>query len=107
MTRFLTMVLFFVATLTGTASATTAKRLPKTASDTSSYALFRHRMDSIRRERPTVALVLSGGGAKGAAHIGIIQLIDELNIPIDLVVGTSIGGLLGSFYACGYTGDEM
>ncbi len=65
------------------------------------------RMDSIRRHRPTVALVLSGGGAKGAAHVGAIRHIETIGIPVDLVLGTSVGGLVGGMYALGYNGDEL
>ena len=72
-------------------------------SDSLAVAGFRSRMDSIRAYRPTVALVLSGGGAKGAAHIGAMQFIEQYDIPVDLIVGTSIGGLVGGFYAMGYT----
>ena len=56
---------------------------------------------------PKVALVLSGGGARGAAHIGVIRLIEELQIPIDIVTGTSMGAIVGALYAIGYTADEM
>lgn len=52
-------------------------------------------------------MVLSGGGAKGAAHIGVIKALEENNIPIDYVTGTSIGAIIGSLYAMGYTPDEM
>src|SRR5574344_2575027 len=55
----------------------------------------------------TVGLVLSGGGATGAAHIGVIKALEENNIPIDYVTGTSIGAIIGSLYAMGYTPDEM
>ena len=55
----------------------------------------------------TVGLVLSGGGAKGAAHIGVIKALEENNVPIDYVTGTSIGAIIGSLYAIGYTPDEM
>ena len=55
----------------------------------------------------TVGLVLSGGGAKGAAHLGVIKALEENNIPIDYVAGTSIGAIVGSLYAMGYTADEM
>lgn len=58
-------------------------------------------------ERPKVALVLSGGGARGAAHIGVIRLIEEMHIPIDIVTGTSMGAIVGGLYAVGYTADEM
>ncbi|MBP7486137.1 MAG: patatin-like phospholipase family protein, partial [Parabacteroides sp.] len=50
-----------------------------------------------------VGLVLSGGGAKGAAHIGVIKALEENNIPIDYIAGTSIGSIIGSLYAMGYT----
>ena len=66
-------------------------------------------MDSIRiaEKRPTVALVLSGGGAKGAAHLGAKKLIDEMGIPIDMICGTSIGGLVGGLLAVGYTPEFL
>ena len=54
-----------------------------------------------------VGLVLSGGGAKGAAHIGVIKALEENNIPIDYVTGTSAGAIVGSLYAMGYTPEEM
>ena len=58
-------------------------------------------------ERPKVGLVLSGGGARGAAHIGVIRLLEELQIPVDCVAGTSMGAIVGGLYAIGYTADEM
>jgi NTE family protein len=54
-----------------------------------------------------VGLVLSGGGAKGAVHIGIIKALEENDIPIDYVAGTSIGAIVGSLYATGYSPEEM
>jgi NTE family protein len=54
-----------------------------------------------------VGLVLSGGGAKGAAHIGVIKALEEHQVPIDYVAGTSIGAIIGSLYATGYTPDEI
>ena len=54
-----------------------------------------------------VGLVLSGGGAKGFAHIGVIRALEENNIPIDYVAGTSMGAIIGALYASGYTPDEM
>ena len=62
---------------------------------------------TIFAERPKVALVLSGGGARGAAHVGVIRLIEEMQIPIDMVTGTSMGAIVGALYAIGYTADEM
>ena len=55
----------------------------------------------------SVGLVLSGGGAKGVAHIGVIQALEDNNIPIDYVVGTSMGAIVGGLYAAGYTPAEM
>ena len=55
----------------------------------------------------SVGLVLSGGGAKGLAHIGVIQALEENHIPIDYIGGTSMGAIVGSLYAMGYTTDEM
>ena len=57
--------------------------------------------------RPKIALVLSGGGAKGAAHIGVLKVLEENKIPIDYVVGTSIGSIVGGMYSVGYTPDEI
>lgn len=54
-----------------------------------------------------VGLVLSGGGAKGMAHIGLIRALEENEIPIDYIAGTSIGAVVGSMYVMGYTPDEM
>jgi NTE family protein len=54
-----------------------------------------------------VALVLSGGGSKGAAHIGVIRALEEQHIPIDYITGTSIGAVIAALYASGYTPDEM
>ena len=68
---------------------------------------MKHKMDSIRRHRPTVALVLAGGGAKGAAHVGALEYIEELGIPIDMVLGTSMGGLVGGLVAMGYSSKEI
>ncbi|MDR2496029.1 MAG: patatin-like phospholipase family protein [Tannerellaceae bacterium] len=55
----------------------------------------------------SVGLVLSGGGAKGAAHIGVIKALEESRVPIDYITGTSIGAIVGSLYAMGYSPDEM
>ena len=54
-----------------------------------------------------VGLVLSGGGAKGIAHIGVIKALEENDIPIDYVTGTSMGAIIGGFYACGYSPEQM
>ncbi|MBQ7222593.1 MAG: patatin-like phospholipase family protein [Bacteroidales bacterium] len=57
--------------------------------------------------RPKIGVVLAGGGAKGAAHIGVLQLLDELDIPVDYVAGTSMGSIIGGLYALGYEPKEM
>ncbi|NLZ77235.1 MAG: patatin-like phospholipase family protein [Spirochaetales bacterium] len=56
---------------------------------------------------PSVALVLSGGGARGIAHIAVLEALEEEGIPIDLIVGTSIGSLIGGMYSVGYTPGEI
>lgn len=76
-------------------------------SDEAAVAWMRARSDSIRQHRPVVALVLSGGGAKGAATIGALKYMEQYEFPIDMVLGTSVGGLLGGFYAIGYTPDYL
>lgn len=58
-------------------------------------------------ERPTVGLVLSGGGAKGIAHVGVIKALEENDIPIDYVTGTSMGAIVGSLYSCGWSPEKM
>ncbi len=55
----------------------------------------------------SVGLVLSGGGAKGIAHVGVIKALEENDIPIDYVAGTSMGAIVGSLYSCGWTPDSM
>jgi NTE family protein len=57
--------------------------------------------------RPKVGLVLSGGGAAGLAHIGVIKVLEEAGIPIDCVAGTSMGSIVGGMFAMGYTAAEM
>ena len=57
--------------------------------------------------RKKVGIVLSGGGAKGVAHIGVIKALEELNIPIDYIAGTSIGAIIGGLYSIGYTSEQL
>jgi NTE family protein len=57
--------------------------------------------------RPKVAVVLSGGGARGVAAIGVLEVLEQAKIPIDLIVGTSMGSILGGLYASGYTTDQL
>lgn len=58
-------------------------------------------------KKPKIGLVLSGGGAKGLAHIGVLKVIDSLGIKIDYVGGTSMGAIIGGLYASGYTGKQL
>src|SRR5689334_22896947 len=57
--------------------------------------------------RPKIAVALQGGGAKGLAHIGVLQWLEEHHIPVDYVAGTSMGGLIGGLYATGYSPAEI
>ena len=58
-------------------------------------------------KRPTVGLVLGGGGAKGAAHVGVLKAIEQSGIPIDYIAGTSIGSIVGGLYSCGYRSADI
>ena len=58
-------------------------------------------------DRPLVGLVLGGGGAKGAAEVGALKVLEELDIPIDFIAGTSIGSIVGGLYACGYKAEDI
>lgn len=71
--------------------APTASRVPLTAS----------------RVPPTVALVLSGGSAKAFAHIGVLKVLEEVGLPVDVVTGTSMGAIVGGLYAIGYTPAQL
>ncbi len=77
--------------------------------DAEALRRIRRRLDAVRADqnRPTVGVVLSGGGAKGAAQVGALKYIEELGIPVDFVCGTSIGGLVGGIYAMGYSADDL
>ena len=58
-------------------------------------------------DRPKIGLALSGGGARGGAHIGVLKALEELEVPIDYIAGTSMGAIIGGFYAAGYSPDEI
>ncbi len=62
---------------------------------------------SSEKRRPTVGLVLSGGGARGFAHVGVLRVLEEHRVPVDYVGGASMGALAGALYSMGYTPDEM
>lgn len=69
------------------------------AEDSQAVVIARAQSDS---SRPKVGLALSGGGARGFAHIGVLKVLKELNIPIDMIAGTSMGSVVGGLYALGY-----
>lgn len=60
-----------------------------------------------QQARKKVGLVLGGGGAKGAAEIGVLKVLEEADIPIDYIAGTSIGAIVGGLYAIGYNAAEL
>jgi NTE family protein len=57
--------------------------------------------------RPRIGLVLGGGGAKGAAHVGVLTMLEDMRVPVDCVIGTSMGALVGGTYAAGMTATEV
>ena len=63
--------------------------------------------DAPAKPRPRIALVLSGGGARGFAHVGVLRVLQELRVPIDLVAGVSMGAVVGGAYASGRSVAEM
>lgn len=68
---------------------------------------FKGNSQTFEKSRPTVGLVLSGGGAKGLAHIGALKVLEEVGIPIDYIGGTSMGSIIGGLYAIGYNSEEL
>jgi NTE family protein len=63
--------------------------------------------ESPTARRPRIGLVLGGGGARGGAHVGVLKVLEELRIPVDYVVGTSMGSIVGGLYASGMSADEI
>ena len=57
--------------------------------------------------RPKIGLALSGGGARGSAHIGVLKALEELQVPVDFIAGTSMGAIIGGMYASGYSASEI
>jgi NTE family protein len=62
---------------------------------------------AVQPRRPKIGLVLSGGGARGFAHIGVLRVLEELRVPVDVVTGTSMGSIIGGLYATGYTSEQL
>ncbi len=58
-------------------------------------------------DRPRIGLVLSGGGARGLSHVGVLKVLEEARVPVDLIVGTSMGAIIGGLYASGMNADEI
>ncbi|WP_117232751.1 patatin-like phospholipase family protein [Vibrio maerlii] len=63
--------------------------------------------DSSQDKRPTIAVVLAGGGAKGAAHVGVLKALEEMQIPVDIITGASMGAYFGGLYSTGMSADEL
>lgn len=70
-------------------------------------AMAAHQSQSEPVDRTKVAVVLAGGGAKGAAHIGVLKALEELRVPVDYITGTSMGAYVGGLYATGMSADEI
>ena len=60
-----------------------------------------------QNQRPKIGLVLSGGGAKGIAHIGVLKAMEEAGLTPDFITGTSMGSIIGGLYSIGYSADEL
>lgn len=73
----------------------------------SPYSVAEQDTVSTPKTRPKICVVLSGGGARGAAHIGVLKVLEEMRVPIDCIAGTSMGSLVGAAYASGLTIPEM
>ncbi|MBD3166600.1 BamA/TamA family outer membrane protein [bacterium] len=90
--------------LTGTANSDILPPCPENLREAHVPAGFLPVWES---DRPSVGLALSGGGARGFAHIGVLQVFEEEAVPIDHITGTSIGAIIGAYHAAGYTADEI
>lgn len=71
------------------------------------FAFLLLNLANAQKQRPKIGLVLSGGGAKGMSHIGILKAIDSAGLRIDVVTGTSMGSIMGALYAVGYSGKQI
>jgi NTE family protein len=72
-----------------------------------SVAVYPPAAESQEPSRPTIGVVLSGGGALGFAHVGVLRVLEDVGIPVDIVVGTSMGSIIGGLLAAGYTPEQM
>ena len=89
-------LLLFATLCVASLSAAAAETLPPVPS-----------VPSVPAPKPRLALVLSGGGARGAAHVGILKVLEELHVPVDFIAGTSMGSVVGGLYASGMAPAEM
>lgn len=106
--RRLGIILFIVGNVSAVRSAEPPSESKKTPASSSFLTVDSVSLTASRKPyRGGVGLVLSGGGAKGIAHIGVIKALEENDIPIDCIAGTSMGAVIGSLYACGYSPEEM
>src|SRR5512142_884663 len=87
----------------GEAKDTISMRLEYESGNSHGLTMIPHR----QVRRPKVALVLSGGGARGAAQIGVLKVLERHNIPIDFIAATSMGAIVGGLYASGYSVAEV
>lgn len=107
-------ILLFVPALLAFAflsgAAVPERRLVKSVDpkgDEIAFARYRAKMDEIRKKRPAVALVMSGGSMYGLSHIGVLKYLQEHDIPVDMVLGTSMGSIVGFTYALGYNPGQI
>ena len=103
----LTILLALLFSLTGFAQDRFIAPSVDPVGDSLAILRVRARMDSIRQHRPTVAVVLGGGGARGMAHLGVLRYMEEMGIPVDLIGGTSMGGLVAGLYSMGYNASYL
>ena len=98
------IILFSIIILTtGTFSQNNTELKPELLKKELPFGL----VEFIPKPKPVVALALSGGGARGLAQVGVLRALEEANIGVDLIVGTSMGSIVGGLYATGYTVDEL
>lgn len=71
------------------------------------FVIFMALTYSLQAERKKVGLVLSGGGAKGVAHIGVLKVLERAGIPVDYIAGTSMGSIVGGLYSIGYDAEML
>ena len=105
--RILILICTFLSVIPGIAQNRFLAPSVNPVEDSLAVVRVRARMDSIRQYRPTVAVVLGGGGARGMAHLGVLRYIEEMGIPVDLVGGTSMGGLVSGLYSLGFGAEYL